>query len=180
MAVKLKSLVTNLRFWFVIALLLMAIGANVDRYIVNFVSNLNINLAPSSPPTHQEYSIGEIIELSDTKLIINSVHTSKGFQLNKPNDSMDYVMINVTIENASSRSISYSPLDFRMLSSQAPSADLTTAILDKDTTLQSGLLAPDEQLTETITFKQSYKNEEMHLLYQPNFESDPMIKINLQ
>jgi Domain of unknown function (DUF4352) len=179
MVVKLKSILTSLRFWFAISTILIAIGLSVDRHIINIVSSMTTHTLVSPQLPHLEYSIGEVIELSDGKLTVNTVHVSKGLQLNKPNGGMNYVVVHVTIENVSNKPISYSPQDFRMISIQAKSTDVSAAILDKDTTLINGILAPNEQITETITFKQSLKNEKLQLLYQPSFESNRSIKVNL-
>lgn len=86
----------------------------------------------------------------------------------------------VEIENSGDENISYNPFNFKMANSEGQIVDQALTIIDNDTSLESGELAPGGTVSGTIVFEQPIDDPELQLQFEPSFWSSDMVKINLQ
>ncbi|MCM3589618.1 MULTISPECIES: DUF4352 domain-containing protein [Brevibacillus] len=128
----------------------------------------------------KEFKVGDVVQMGDYKLTVDEVKKSAGSDFDKPKDGMEYVILKVTIENGGSKNISYNPFDFKMSNSQGQITDKAFTIVDNNTALQSGELAPGGKVSGTIVFEEPKDDAKLQLQFTPNFWSSDTIKINLQ
>lgn len=134
----------------------------------------------TNEPVSKEYKIGDTIQLGDNVLTVNEVSKSQGNDFDRPKSGMEYVIVKVTIENAGTKNIRYSPFDFKVANSQGQITDRAFTTIDSDTSLESGELAPGGKVSGTIAFEQPKDDEKLQLQFEPNFWSKDMIIVNLQ
>jgi hypothetical protein len=68
-----------------------------------------------------------------------------------------------------------------MQNSKGQITDMGLTIVDQDTSLQSGDLAPNGEVEGTVTFEEPINDPELTLLYQPNiFGEDVAIKFSIK
>lgn len=128
-----------------------------------------------------EFNIGEKIQLGDAVLTVTNVEKSKGNDWDYPQQGKEFVIVHVEIENAGdTNSVYYTPLDFTMQNSNGQVTDITFTTVDANTALGSGELIPGGKVVGTVTFEQPIGDENLILLYSPNFWSDSKIKVKLQ
>lgn len=125
------------------------------------------------------FGINEEIEFGDRIVAITDVEYSDGNDFDKPQEGKEYVIVSVTIENDSDEEISYNPLHFKMQNSQGQIEDKAFTVVDSDTALSSGDLAPGGSVSGTITFEQPKDDGELILIFEPGFWSNKRITIDL-
>lgn len=138
------------------------------------------NEEEAEDPANKVYSVGDKVQLGDNVLTVTNVEKSGGNEFDKPQEGKQYVIVTVKIDNAGSKNISYNPFDFKMANSQGQIVDQAFTIINNDTALQSGELAPNGSVTGTIAFEQPANDPGLQLQYSPSFWSDDTIMINLQ
>lgn len=131
-------------------------------------------------PAKDVYAVGEEVQLGDNVLTVTNVEKSQGDDFDKPKEGHEYVIVTVQIKNAGSENISYNPFDFKMANSQGQILDQAFTIIDTDTSLQSGELAPGGNVSGTIVFEQPTGDTGLQLQYTPSFWGDDTVKVNLQ
>lgn len=131
-------------------------------------------------PTKEVFSVGESIQLGDNVLTVDKVDKSAGSDFDKPKEGHEYLILTVTINNAGKENISYNQFDFKMLNSDGQIQDTAFSIIDTDTSLGSGELAPGGKVSGTIVFEQPKDDPGLQLQYTPGFWSDKTIKVDLQ
>ncbi|WP_164214965.1 DUF4352 domain-containing protein [Virgibacillus sp. YIM 98842] len=130
--------------------------------------------------TEDEFSVGEAVQLGDNVLTVTEVEKSDGDEFDQPKSGNEYVIVHVEIENSGEENISYNPFNFKMANSEGQIVDQALTIIDSDTALESGELAPGGTVSGTIVFEQPADDPELQLQFEPSFWSGDMIKINLQ
>lgn len=139
-----------------------------------------VKAEPTKEPEKTEFAIGEAVQLKDNVLTVNKIEKSAGTDFDTPKDGMEYVIVTVTIENAGKDNINYNPLDFKMANSQGNITDGAFTIIDSETALSYGELAPGGKVSGTISFEQPKDDPKLQLQYQPSFWSSKTVKVNLQ
>ncbi|PEY30760.1 DUF4352 domain-containing protein [Bacillus cereus] len=126
----------------------------------------------------KEYSVGETIKLGDHRLTVTDVKKSNGGEIDKPKQGNEYVIVSVNIYNGGKEDIPYNPLDFEMRNSKGNITRMTLSMVNQNTALSSGQLAPNGQVAGTIVFEQPV-GEKLKLQFTPNFWSKKKVIINL-
>lgn len=126
------------------------------------------------------FAIGEEVKLNDNILIVNSVEKSNGNEWDKPKSGNEFVIVNVTIKNGGTSSITYNPFDFKVQNSNGQITDSAFTTIDSDTSLESGELASGGEVSGTIAFEQPVGDENLVLIYSASLFSNKEIKVKLQ
>jgi hypothetical protein len=126
------------------------------------------------------YAVGEAVQLGDNVLTVTEVVKSSGDEFDSPKSGHEYVIVHVTIDNAGDENISYNAFNFKMANSQGQIVDQAFTIVDSDTSLGSGELAPGGTVSGTISFEQPADDPELQLQFEPGFWSGDMVKVDLQ
>ena len=167
-------------FWLVVIIIVFAIAGGLGNS-----SNSGDNSSTSKENTTAEeevkefYAIGEEVKLNDAILVVNSVDISSGSEWDKPKDGHEFVIVNVTIKNDGSSTITYNPFDFKMQNSQGQITDQAFTTINSDTSLNSGELASGGQVSGTIAFEQPVKDSALVLKYKANMFSNKEVQIKL-
>lgn len=135
---------------------------------------------PTEAPKKTEFEIGEVVKLGDNQLTVTKVEKSAGSDFDTPKEGHEYVIVHLTIQNTGNKNITYNPFDFSMVNSNGQIVDMGFTIVDTDTALSSGELAPEGKVSGTIAFEQLKDDPKLQLIYEPSFWSDKAIKVNLQ
>lgn len=131
-------------------------------------------------PANNVFSVGESVQLGDNVLTVTNVEKSNGSEFDKPQEGKEYVIVTVKIDNAGDKNITYNPFDFKMANSQGQIVDQAFTIINNDSALQSGELAPNGSVSGTIAFEQPANDPALQLQYSPSFWSNDTVKVNLQ
>lgn len=126
------------------------------------------------------YKVGDVIKINGTQLTVNEVTKSAGGEFDKPKSENEYVIIRVTIENTGNSTISYNPYYFKVQNSQGQITDPAFTIVDQDTALQSGELAPGGKVSGTVAFEQPKNDPKLKLQYTIDLFGQDVTIINLQ
>lgn len=187
-------------FWLIIVLVIVAIGGNMgDSEEENDPTNETIaqqdevdteeqeKVEPNKEEPEEiepeekgsEYGINDKVEFEGRVLEVTNVEQSNGTDFDKPKDGKEYVIVHVTIENNSDEEVSYNPYDFKMQNSQGQIESKTFTIVDSDTALSSGDLAPGGKVSGTMTWEQPVDDDELKLIFEPSLWSKRRVTINL-
>src|SRR5690625_5031090 len=126
-----------------------------------------------------EFELGEKVELNDNIVEVVEVEKSTGDDFDKPKEGKEYVIVHVSIENNGDEDTSYNPYDFKMKNSNGQIEDPAFSIIDSDTALNSGELAPGGNVSGTMVFEQEIDDDQLQLIYEASFWSDKEIVFNL-
>ena len=99
---------------------------------------------------NKEFGVGEKVELDGQVVEVTEVEKSEGNEFDKPAEDNEYVIVHVSIENNSDEEISYNPFNFKMKNSNGQIEDQGLITIDNDTSLSSGELAPDGNVSGTL------------------------------
>jgi len=196
-------------FWVILVLVIGAIGAMIDDEDQNISDNESEPVAAQVDNSHDkdndtnnenvdnvaneeepenvtendegktEFGINEKIEFEGRILEVTDVEFSDGTEFDKPKEGMEYVIVSVTIENNSDKELSYNPFDFKMQNSQGQIVDQAFTIVNSDTSLSSGDLAPGGSVSGTIAFEQPKADPELQLIFEPSFWSNKRVTVSL-
>ncbi|MRA75625.1 DUF4352 domain-containing protein [Bacillus thuringiensis] len=128
----------------------------------------------------KEFKVGETIQLGDYKLTVSNVEKSQGGEFDKPKEGQEFIIANLTIENGGKKEISYNPFDFNLQNSEGNIVDQAFTMVNEETQLNSGKLAPNGKITGTIAFETKKDDPKLQLIFKPNFLSKKEVRINLQ
>lgn len=129
---------------------------------------------------NKEFKVGKTIQLGDYKLKVSNVEKSQGSEFDKPKEVQDFIIANLTIENDGKKEISYNPFDFNLQNSEGSTVNQAFIMVNQDTQLSSGKLAPNEKIAGTIAFETKKDDPKLQLIFKPNFLSKKEVRINLQ
>ncbi|KXO00843.1 DUF4352 domain-containing protein [Bacillus tropicus] len=158
--------------------LILVFGDPKTKYQAQEVTALGHEVKDAEKDSKKEYSIGETIKLGDHRLTVTEVKKSPGGEFDKPRQGHEYILVAVNIYNGGKEDISYNTLDFEMRNSQGNITRPTLSMINQNTALNSGQLAPKGQVAGTIVFEQPV-GEKLKLQFTPNFWSKKKIIINL-
>lgn len=127
--------------------------------------------------TKEVYSVGETATLKDASITVNKVTKSQGSEFNRPKSGYEFVVVEVTIKNSGTSTISYDPFDFSMQNSQGNITSTSFSTVDDDW-LQSGQLASGGTVTGTISFEEPVNDSELTLIYQGSLWSSSQLKFS--
>lgn len=173
-----------------LSLLSILIGCTAETpVVVNQVKGSNTS-STNEKGTSQEqtvapedttFAIGEKIALGDNVLTVNGFARSQGDnEFDTPKKGHEYIVVEVTIENGGSETISYNPFDFTMKNSQGQILDGAFTLTEQDKQLSSGELAPKGKVNGVLVFEQPKGDTGLQLIYQPNFWNDGKIRIEIK
>lgn len=138
------------------------------------------NDAEDEPEEQSEYAINDKIDFEGRILEVTDVEYSQGNDFDTPSEGKEYVIVSVSIENTSDKEISYSPIYFEMRNSQGQIEGRAITIVDSDTSLSTGDLAPGGNVSGTIAFEQPIDDEDLTLLFEPSLWSSKRVEIKLK
>src|SRR5699024_8556670 len=96
-----------------------------------------------------------------------------------PSEGNEYVIVHVTIENNGEDKISYNPFNFKMMNSNGQIEDQGLIMVDSDTSLSSGELAPGGNVSGTLSFEQPIDDDGLKLIFEPSFWGTDEIIFNI-
>ncbi|NBJ68873.1 MULTISPECIES: DUF4352 domain-containing protein [Clostridia] len=129
---------------------------------------------------NKKFGVGEKVELDGQIVEVTKVEKSDGNDFDKPSEGNEYVIVHVSIENKGDENITYNPFNFKMKNSDGQIVDQGMITVDSDTSLESGELAPDGNVTGTIPFEQPKGDKSLQLIFEPSFWETDQIIFNLQ
>lgn len=121
--------------------------------------------------TKSEYGVNETADVDGIKYTVTGVERSAGFSYNTPESGKEYVIVSVTIENASDEKIDYNPYYFKMLNSQGQE-ESTTFVVDLENELNSGDLAVGGTVSGKLCFEEPAGDTGLKLNVYSNILSD--------
>lgn len=135
---------------------------------------------PEEPTEEKaEFGINEPIEFDKRVIEVTNVEFSEGEQFDKPKEGKEYVIVTVSIINNSDKEVSYNPFHFKMKNSNGQIESQTFTIVDSDTALSSGNLAPGGNVSGTIAFEQPIDDPDLTLIFEPSFWSNKKVEVKV-
>ena len=178
-----KSIFKRWWFWVIAVIVIVAIaaGGSGDEEPKKVASNKATETSGTPKDEQQkEFKIGDAVQLGDNVLTVTKVEKSAGDEFEKPQQGKEFVIVHVKIENKGKETIDYNPFDFKLKNSQGQIVDVAITSIGGDTALQAGQLAPNGNVSGTLTFEAPQGDKGLQLQYTPSFWSDKTIKVNLQ
>ena len=178
-----KPIYKRVWFWLIVIVILGIILGSVSGGSSNDDSKNGKKIGENTTVTEAKqsaYKMGDVVELDGASIVVNKISKVNGDDWNHPKNGHEYVIVEVTIKNESTSSISYNPYDFKMQNSQGVITDYTWFTSDRNTDLDSGELAPGGSITGTIPFEEPINDPQLTLIYEGNFWSNSQIRIELQ
>lgn len=174
-----KPIYKKVWFWAIIVIVLLGVivgtsGGDSEPQKTGENSN-----SVSETTQKTEYRIGDVVELNGASVVVNRVEKSSGDSWNAPKNGHEYVIVEVTIKNTGSSTISYNPFDFKMQNSQGNITDQTWFSSDRNNDLSSGELAPGGSVTGTIPFEEPIGDKGLVLIYEGNIWDSKQIRFVL-
>jgi hypothetical protein len=162
-------------FWFDDEVVKIKLGSGVPSSETNVVYSDTITATEG-----EVYSLGDKVDLNGTIVTVKEVEKSLGNDFDEPKEGMEYVIVTINIQNGSNDTISYNPFDFKIQNSNGQITDMAFSIIDSDTALESGELAPGGTVEGTIVFEEPIDDPALVLIFQPSFWfDDEVVKIRL-
>lgn len=125
------------------------------------------------------FYIGETIDYKGYKVTVVGVDKSAGSEYDKPKAGKEYVIVSVEIQNDSKEKQSYNLFDYSMQNSNGEIESISFTIVNTDTALSSGDLAPGGKTSGTLAFEQPIDDANLILNYKASFWSDKDVPIIL-
>ena len=125
------------------------------------------------------YSIGDEGKSRDAMLVVNNVHKSNGFLLEKPGENCEFIIVNVTIENIGESLVSYNPFDFIVKEKDGVPKTYRNIKSINLNSLANGKLSPGEKISGDIVFEQKKDSSELILEFTSNIFSSDTIFVRL-
>lgn len=178
---KKKSIFKRWWFWLIIIVVVAAIAISGGDNEPQKVSGDGEKQENKSEEKKEDkvFKIGDTIKIGDHKLTVTKVEKSQGNDFDKPKQNHEYVIVHVKIENGGKDQISYNPFDFQLKNSQGNITDPGFILVDEDTALQSGELAPGGKVEGSISFETLKDDKALELIFTPDFWSDKKVVVKL-
>ena len=140
--------------------------------IVLAFSRCKFNSGDEGPKT---FAIGEIAEFDGVKYTITQVKYSEGSDWDTPSEGKEYIIVSVSIDNASKKELSYDSLNWTMMNSKGEESSYAFTLIDSETSLGSGVLKPGDIKSGTVTFEEAKGDAPLKLrLYEG--DGEPMLE----
>ena len=115
--------------------------------------NVNSSIASTLLPNVKDfYKIGQTVKINDISMVIDKIEISNGTKTDRPDEGTEYLIVTVTIKNGSKSKIRYDNDDFQIQDSGGGVNNSVVTTIDAYQTLKSGTLAPNGDVTGSITF----------------------------
>lgn len=185
-----KPLYKQWWFWLVIVIIIGAVGAGGASNNANNTPTTNNSSNSSESSTQQqpvisqdEPKIGDVVKADKLNVTANSIEFgyTPDSQYVHPNDGMEFVRVNLTLENISSDLQKYNALSFKIQDSNGNIETYTSAMMAQpDDAIHTGDLAAGGKKTGSIVFEipQGDRNLKLHI-YQNSYGSKILGTINL-
>lgn len=148
-------------------------GSNPDAAVASVSSQAATQAqAKANAPANKTYAVGETAKINDLEMTLTKVEKSSGSDYDKPKDGHEFVIVTVKLHNTGSGTISYNPLYFKMQNSQGQINDETFSVVDQNTALQSGDLAPGGTVSGSVVFEEPKDDGNLVLKYQDDILSN--------
>ena len=148
----------------VIIIIVAASGGNNEPTKVG-----ETNMVSSNTNQQTEFAVGDKIKIDDYTMTVNKVERNwqSPADYDKPESGKEYVLVEVTITNEGSSSISYNTFDFKMQDSDG--VQKTETYTMSTNKLNSGDLAPGGKITGNLTYDVPTGATGLKLLFTPTF-----------
>lgn len=114
--------------------------------------SINTHLTSVLVPIAKDfYKVGETVKIHDISMTVDKIKISNGTKTSKPDDGSEYLVVTVTVKNGSKSKRGYSD-DFQLQDAKGQVNDPVVTMIDADQTFRSGDLAPNGEVTGTMTF----------------------------
>lgn len=98
------------------------------------------------------YKVSQTVKINDISMTIDKIKISNGIKSDRPEEGKEYLIVTVTVKNGGKSKIHYDDGDFQMQDSKGEVNNCVTTTIDEDQTFKGGELAPNREVTGTITF----------------------------
>jgi len=166
-------------FWIVAVIIVAGIAGGGEDTPTETTETANTQ-SKQEEVVKDTFAVGEEVKLNDNILRVNDVKKSNGTEWDTPKSGYEYVIVDVTIKNGGTESITYNPFDFKVQNSKGQITDMTFTTINNDTALQSGELVGGGEVSGTVAFEQPAGDENLVLKYSANMFSDKEIKVELK
>ena len=168
-------------FWVILVVVLMSIATTTskDDEATKVGENKNNN---SSQQQQTEFKVGDIIAHDDKEITVKSIERdySTGSEFFTPKDGMEYIKVNLFIENKSDDRISYNAFDWEIQDADGNIENYTDAMFAQaDDALGSGDLAKGGKKSGSIVFEIPKNSAGLILHYSSSFWSNKTVEIKL-
>lgn len=142
---------------------------NIVFDLVNSLDTFDIIKGDKVTISEDLPQIGEPVDFKNMRVTVDSVDKSSGDGYNKPSSGNEYITVTITLENIDSKTQAYNPFDFKLQNSSGTIQTQTFTTINSETAMSSGELASGGKFTSTITFEAPIDDEELGLIYEPNW-----------
>src|SRR5699024_2601792 len=126
-----------------------------------------------------EFGVGDKVKLDGQGVEVTEVEKSQGDDFETPSEGNEFVIVHVAIENNGEDEISYNPFNFKMKNSDGQIEDEGMLMVDSDTSLSSGDLAPGGNVSGTLSFEQPNDDDGLELIFETGFWGTDEVVFNL-
>ena len=97
------------------------------------------------------YKVGETVDINGVSMKIDKIEISNGTNEDSPDEGTEYLIVTLTVRNGRKSKISYGD-DFQIQDAKGQINDSVVTMIEPNQTLRSGELAPNREVTGTMTF----------------------------
>lgn len=113
----------------------------------------------------------------NVQVTVTKTERSSGDDWNKPKDGKEYYIVHLTLKNNGASKAKYNPYDFSIKDSNGNITQETFTIIDKDTSLNMGELAPSGTVSGTIAFEVPKGDSGLTLIYEYEYNKEVSLKL---
>lgn len=180
-----KPFYKKIWFWIIIILAIIVVGVKLTNNSEKGASSsedtakVTESNKEGKDALKKAFKVGDVVDYKGYKIKVNSVNYSDGDDMNKPDTSKKYIILNITITNNTGDKQSYNPYDFK-LNANGNSTDVNEIVTDdiaKDE-LSSGDLDDGASVTGNLV-GQANTSEKLKLQYKTSVWNDETVDIAL-
>lgn len=166
-------------FWVVFFVILGAEG-RYGKHTTNEINSIVQEIIDENQREEEKtFYINEEAQVKDMSITVTKVEKTKGNDSVKPQEGHEFVVVNVTMTNKGESNCYYNADHFTMQNSQGQIKEIEDVKLDRITDIGNGYLVPGGSVSGSIIFEQPIDDNSLVLLYTPNFDMNPELKILL-
>ncbi len=125
------------------------------------------------------WSIGEEIIFDNGTLVVTQVERSAGNVEETPEAGDEFVIVTVRLTNTGKDLLDYGTLGFTMQNGAGEVTEPASSMVDVDTHLNGGTLAPGETVEGTVVFVQPIGSSDLVLRYKLPQKGDETVEIQV-
>jgi hypothetical protein len=190
-----KSIFKRWWFWAIIVVLVIFIAAGSGGNDSQPQKVTPTATQPSAAPTANDqadnkeqqemptvFKVGETAELKGVKATVTGIEKPEGDEFNKPEEGKEFVIVNMTIENASNEEINVSSmLGFHAyVDDTAVNEDLWAQTVKEGSNTMDGTVAPGKKLNGSLGYQLPKGWKVLEIEFQPDAFSDDKIVWQLE